>query len=139
MRIERFGGLDQSDGELNGLIAKDLVRGGTNRLFAVVHVAGKQYKVTAGDTILTNKLPGLDLGDYIRIEKILLAAGENFSMIGKPLLSQDLVTVTATVVEQFKSKKVTVFKKKAKKGYKRKRGHRQLMTALRIEQVEVQM
>eukprot|EP00049_Salpingoeca_infusionum_P025398 m.19119 g.19119 ORF g.19119 m.19119 type:complete len:152 (+) comp7979_c0_seq1:152-607(+) len=106
--------------------------------FAVVHVGGKQYKVAPNDVIVTNKLD-CEIGKVIRLEKVLLAGSADFTMIGTPLLSRDGVKVTAMVTEQSKGAKIVSFKKKRRQGYIRKKGHRQDLTFLRIQEVDVSL
>ncbi|WP_170005436.1 50S ribosomal protein L21 [Pseudopontixanthobacter vadosimaris] len=97
-------------------------------MFAVVRTGGKQYRVAAGDKIAVEKLAG-DAGDTVNLGDVLLA-GEGDSM-------QDAskVTVSAEIIAQAKSDKVTVFKKRRRHNYRRKAGHRQQMTLLRITAV----
>jgi len=94
-------------------------------MFAVVRTGGKQYRVTAGDKIVVEKLSG-NAGDKIDITDILLA-GEGSDL--KPVAG---LTVAAEIVAQAKGEKVTVFKKRRRHNYRRKKGHRQLHTILRI-------
>ena len=94
-------------------------------MFAVVRTGGKQYRVTAGDKIVVEKLSG-NAGDKIDITDILLA-GEGSDL--KPVAG---LTVAAEIVAQAKGEKVTVFKKRRRHNYRRKAGHRQQMTLLRI-------
>ena len=94
-------------------------------MFAVVRTGGKQYRVTAGDKIVVEKLAG-ETGDRIDITDILLA-GE-----GSELKPVDGLTVAAEIVAQAKGEKVTVFKKRRRHNYRRKRGHRQQHTILKI-------
>lgn len=109
----------------------------SGQIFAVVHIGGRQFKITINDTIVINRIDA-DTGDRIRIEKVLMIGGENFSVIGTPLVARDLARIEATVVEKNKSPKVIVFKKKRRKGYKRTQGHRQDITVLRINSIHVQ-
>ena len=97
-------------------------------MFAVVRTGGKQYRVAAGDKIAVEKLAG-DAGDTVNLGDVLLA-GEGDSM-------QDAskVTVSAEIIAQAKSDKVTVFKKRRRHNYRRKAGHRQQVTLLRITAV----
>ena len=97
-------------------------------MFAVVRTGGKQYRVAAGDKIAVEKLAG-DAGDTIRLGEVLLA-GE-----GDSLADAAKVVVSAEIIAQAKSEKVTVFKKRRRHNYRRKAGHRQQMTLLRIVQV----
>src|SRR5688572_10113067 len=94
-------------------------------MFAVVRTGGKQYRVAAGDKIVVEKLAGA-AGDTIRLDDVLLA-GE-----GSDLRSTDGLIVSAEIIAQAKADKVTVFKKKRRHNYRRKAGHRQQLTILRI-------
>ena len=94
-------------------------------MFAVVRTGGKQYRVAAGDKIVVEKLAG-EAGDTITLGDVLLA-GE-----GGDLRSTDGLTVSAEIVAQAKADKVTVFKKRRRHNYRRKKGHRQQHTILRI-------
>ena len=97
-------------------------------MFAVVRTGGKQYRVAAGDKIAVEKLAG-DAGDTITLGDVLLAGeGDSLSDAGK-------VTVLAEIIAQAKSEKVTVFKKRRRHNYRRKAGHRQQMTLLRITDI----
>ncbi|XP_071483631.1 large ribosomal subunit protein bL21m-like [Diadema antillarum] len=110
---------------------------GHTRLFAVVHLSGLQHKVTVGDLILVqNHLPP-DVGERIRLEKVLLVGGDNFTLIGKPLLSLDAVRVEATIIEKTISEKKVVFKfRRRKRAAKYKEKYTDL-TVLRINSIEV--
>jgi large subunit ribosomal protein L21 len=94
-------------------------------MFAVVRTGGKQYRVAPGDKIAVEKLAG-DAGETITLGEVLLA-GE-----GGDLQDVGQVTVSAEIIAQAKSEKVTVFKKRRRHNYRRKAGHRQQMTLLRI-------
>lgn len=94
-------------------------------MFAVVRTGGKQYRVAEGDKIAVEKLAG-EAGDTIVLDDVLLA-GE-----GDSIADAAKVTVSAEVIAQAKSEKVTVFKKRRRHNYRRKNGHRQQMTLLRI-------
>ena len=97
-------------------------------MFAVVRTGGKQYRVAAGDKIAVEKLAG-EAGDTITLGDILLAGeGDTMEDAGK-------VTVSAEIIAQAKSEKVTVFKKRRRHNYRRKNGHRQMMTLLRITDI----
>jgi large subunit ribosomal protein L21 len=97
-------------------------------MFAVVRTGGKQYRVAAGDKIAVEKLAG-EAGDTITLGDVLLA-GE-----GDSLADATSVTVSAEIIAQAKSEKVIVFKKRRRHNYRRKNGHRQQMTLLRITAV----
>ncbi len=94
-------------------------------MFAVVRTGGKQYRVAPGDKIVVEKLDG-NAGDRITLGDILLAGD------GSELKSTDGLTVAAEIVAQAKADKVTVFKKRRRHNYRRKKGHRQQHTILRI-------
>ena len=94
-------------------------------MFAVVRTGGKQYRVAAGDKIVVEKLAG-EAGDTIRLDDVLLA-GE-----GADLRSTDGLTVSAEIIAQAKADKVIIFKKRRRHNYRRKKGHRQQHTILRI-------
>jgi large subunit ribosomal protein L21 len=94
-------------------------------MFAIVRTGGKQYRVAPGDKIVVEKLAG-NAGDSVDLTDVLLA-GE-----GSDLKSTDGLTVGAKIVAQAKGEKVTVFKKRRRHNYRRKRGHRQQHTILEI-------
>ena len=97
-------------------------------MFAVVRTGGKQYRVAAGDKIAVEKLAG-DAGDTITLGDVLLA-GE-----GDKIADAAKTVVSAEIIAQAKSEKVIVFKKRRRHNYRRKAGHRQQMTLLRIVSV----
>ena len=94
-------------------------------MFAIVRTGGKQYRVAPGDKIVVEKLAG-EAGDTITLGDVLLAGD------GGDLKPTDGLTVSAEIIAQAKADKVTVFKKKRRHNYRRKRGHRQQHTILRI-------
>ncbi len=94
-------------------------------MFAIVRTGGKQYRVAAGDKIVVDKLAGA-AGDTVTLSDVLLAGD------GGELKSTEGLTVSAEIIAQAKADKVTVFKKKRRHNYRRKRGHRQQHTILRI-------
>ena len=94
-------------------------------MFAVVRTGGKQYRVAAGDKIAVEKLAG-EAGDTISLGEVLLAGDEG------SLADASKVSVSAEIIAQAKSEKVVVFKKRRRHNYRRKIGHRQQMTLLRI-------
>lgn len=94
-------------------------------MFAIVRTGGKQYRVAAGDKIVVEKLAG-EAGDSVILDDVLLAGD------GGELKPTSGLTVTAEILAQAKADKVTVFKKRRRHNYRRKRGHRQQLTILRI-------
>ncbi len=101
-------------------------------MYAIIRTGGKQYQVAAGDTLRVEKLQG-EVGDTIELSDVLLVADGDDVRVGQPLV--DGAKVVARIAEQGKAKKVLVFKKKKRKGYRVLRGHRQLFTALTIEEI----
>nr|WP_211209639.1 MULTISPECIES: 50S ribosomal protein L21 [Thermodesulfobacterium] len=101
-------------------------------VFAVIKTGGKQYVVKPGDKIKVEKVEA-NVGDTVEISEVLLVNKDGEIKLGTPLVEG--VKVIASVVEHSKGPKVIVFKKKPKKGYKRKRGHRQLITTLEIKEI----
>ena len=97
--------------------------------YAIVRSGGKQYRVQAGDTIRVESLPGDD-GDPIELDDVLMVSNEGEVTIGTPTVAG--AKVSAQVTAQGKAKKVVVFKYKAKTRYRRKNGHRQHYTDLRV-------
>ncbi|HHB77535.1 MAG TPA: 50S ribosomal protein L21 [Desulfobulbus sp.] len=101
-------------------------------MYAIIRTGGKQYQVAAGDTLKVEKIQG-EVGDTIEIRDVLLVADGDNVTIGQPVI--DGARVTAKIAEQGRAKKILVFKKKKRKGYQVKNGHRQQYTALTIEEV----
>ena len=103
-------------------------------MYAIVNTGGKQYKVRQGDVLRVEKIPG-EVGSPVSFDKVLMFSdGEDVS-IGRPVL--DNVAIKGHIVEQGKAKKIIVFKYKRRKRYRRKLGHRQPYTAIRIDSIEV--
>lgn len=101
-------------------------------MYAIIRTGGKQYQVAAGDCLRVEKLAG-EAGDTVEIDDVLLVADGDDVKVGKPVV--DGAKVTASIVEQGKAKKIVVFKKKRRKGYRLKQGHRQQYTALEIKEI----
>ena len=97
-------------------------------MYAVIRTGGKQYRVTEGDRLRVEKLPG-DVGSTLVIDDVLMLGGETVA-IGKPVLAG--AKVTATITGQDRAKKIIVFKFRRRKNYRRKNGHRQPYTELKI-------
>ena len=101
-------------------------------MYAIVSSGGKQYKVQKGEILRVEKIPG-DIGASVAFDKVLMFSnGENVN-IGQPVLEN--VAVNGHIVEQGKVKKIIVFKYKRRKGYRRKQGHRQQYTAVKIDNI----
>ncbi len=102
--------------------------------YAVIRTGGKQYRVSPGDVIRVEKLAG-EPGAEVQFTEVLMAADDNAAVrLGAPLLSG--ARVTAQVVEHGKAKKILIFKKKRRKNYRRRQGHRQQFTAVRVTNIE---
>src|SRR5690606_31563136 len=101
-------------------------------MFAVIRTGGKQYRVAKNDAIFVEKLAG-EAGDDIACPEVLAFGDGESQNVGAPLVSG--ATVVATVLEQRKGDKVIVFKKKRRHNYRRKKGHRQLLTVVRITDI----
>jgi large subunit ribosomal protein L21 len=101
-------------------------------MYAIVSSGGKQYKVQKGEILRVEKISG-DIGVPVSFDKVLMFSdGENVN-IGQPVLEN--VSVNGHIVEQDKAKKIIVFKYKRRKRYRRKQGHRQQYTAVKIDSI----
>lgn len=101
-------------------------------MFAVIKTGGKQYKVQEGDVLNVEKL-NMEKEKKVTFDKVLLIEDEGKTLIGTPFVENALVR--AEVIENFKDKKVLVFKKKRRKQYRKTRGHRQELTRIKIEEI----
>ncbi len=100
-------------------------------MYAVIETGGKQYRVKAGDVITVEKLDA-KIGEKIKFDKVLMSGDGKDLEIGKPYVNTEVV---GEVVESGKGKKVIIFKYKAKKDYRKKQGHRQPYTMIKIVSV----
>jgi large subunit ribosomal protein L21 len=102
-------------------------------VYAIIRAGGKQYRVEQGDVVRVERLEG-QVGSSVTLEDVLLvSAGENDVRVGSPRVEG--ASVVGTVVEQDRGPKVRIFKYKKRKHYRRTRGHRQHVTAVRIDAV----
>jgi len=101
-------------------------------MFAIVKTGGKQYRVAPGDQIVVERLEG-NVGAEISLDQVLAISDGDSGAIGRPTL--DNAAVRARIIQQPRGTKVIVFKKKRRKNYRRKHGHRQELTVLRIEEI----
>jgi large subunit ribosomal protein L21 len=101
-------------------------------MYAVVKTGGKQYRVSPGDSIDVEKLP-YEVGTQIELDHVLLVANGSGVKIGQPVVEG--AKVKATVTRQAKGRKVIIFKYRPSKRYRRKKGHRQHHTRLRIDEI----
>ncbi|MDD4801794.1 MAG: 50S ribosomal protein L21 [Syntrophomonas sp.] len=102
-------------------------------MYAIVQTGGKQYKVAEGDIIKVEKLAG-EAGEKLTLDQVLMFKDDNGIKIGTPLLQDARITVE--VIEQGRSKKIIVYKYKKRKNYRRKQGHRQSYTKIKIDKIE---
>ncbi|XP_020639751.3 large ribosomal subunit protein bL21m isoform X2 [Pogona vitticeps] len=119
--------------KVNELIAT----GQYGRLFAIVHFASRQWKVTAEDLILTEGHVQAECGDRIRMEKVLLVGADDFTLLGRPILGKDLVRVEATVIEKTESWPRINMRFRPKRRLLRKRIVIHPQTVLRINTIEI--
>ncbi len=103
-------------------------------MYAIIRSGGKQYRAEVGATIDVDRLPN-DVGDSIEIGDVLLVANGDDTVIGQPRVAG--ASVLATVVDQFRGKKIIVYKYRQRTNYRRKQGHRQYYTRLRIDDISI--
>ena len=101
-------------------------------MYAIVESGGRQYRAEVGQTIQTEKLP-YEVGESISLDKVLLVADKKSATIGTPVVQN--ASVRATVVDQFKGKKIRVLKYRPGNRYRVRQGHRQFYTRLRIDEI----
>ena len=101
-------------------------------MYAIVEIAGQQFKVAKDQQIFVHRLEGKE-GDKLTFDKVLLTEDKGKVTVGAPVISG--AKVNATIVEHLKGDKVIVFKKKRRKGYRVKNGHRQYLTSIKIDSV----
>lgn len=103
-------------------------------MFAVVQTGGKQYRVATNDVIMVEKLEG-EPGQHIQLTDVLLFANDKGQVVtGAPKVAG--ASVTAEVLEQKRGEKIIIFKKKRRQHYRRKNGHRQFVTVLRVKEIK---
>ena len=101
--------------------------------YAIIRTGGKQFRVTAGDVVRVPSLADKSEGDAVEFNEVLVSADDNGVRFGSPLV--DGARVTGTVVKSGRGPKIIVFKFKRRKQYKRKQGHRQGFTAVKIDSI----
>ncbi|MBO4767984.1 MAG: 50S ribosomal protein L21 [Bacteroidales bacterium] len=101
-------------------------------MYAIVDIAGQQFKVEAGKQLFVNR-QAAEVGSSLVFDKVLLLDNEGTVSVGEPYV--DGASVKATVLDHCKADKVIIFKKKRRKGYQKKNGHRQYLTKLQIEEI----
>jgi len=103
-------------------------------MYAIIKTGGKQVKVSKGDVLSVEKLDA-DAGKKVELKEVLMLNDGGKLTLGAPMVKG--ASVTAEVVEQFKDKKVIIFKKKRRQNYRRKNGHRQCLTSIKITGINV--
>lgn len=101
-------------------------------MYAIMETGGKQYRVSVGDVVFIEKMDA-DAQSNVTFDKVVMVSNENGTKVGAPYV--DGASVTATLLKNGKGKKITVFTYKPKKGQKRKMGHRQPYSQVRIESI----
>jgi large subunit ribosomal protein L21 len=101
-------------------------------VYAIVECGGRQYRAEEGNSFVVEKLP-YEVGDQIELDNVLLLSDNDDITIGKPAVSG--VTVKATIVEQYRGKKIFVWKYRPRKRYRKRQGHRQHYTRLRVDEI----
>ncbi len=102
-------------------------------MYAVVKTGGKQVRVTPGQAVRVEKLAG-EVGDAVQFDQVLLVGGEGEPKVGTPLV--DGAKVVGKITAQARGPKITIFKMKRRKGYRRKAGHRQAYTEVQVESID---
>ena len=102
-------------------------------MFAVIQTGGKQYKVANGDLIIVEKVDG-DAGAKVKFDQVLMCGADSDVSVGVPTVKG--ASVSGEIIEQRKGDKVIIFKKKRRQTYRRKRGHRQLESVVRITDIK---
>ncbi|CAL1673749.1 unnamed protein product [Lasius platythorax] len=119
--------------EINNQIAMDR----TGRMFAVVQVCGKQFKVTENDIIIIEGFWPPNIGDRLKLEKVLLVGNTDFTLVGRPILNRELISVDATVIEKTLSHTKTRFRFRQRKQYRRINFYRIQHIMLRINCINI--
>lgn len=102
-------------------------------MYAVVNTGGKQYRLTEGDVVDVERFSG-EVGDQVVFDQVLFVGQADDQTVGDPIVKG--ARVVGSIIEQGKGDKVIVFKYKKRKMYRRRTGHRQLMTRVRIEEIQ---
>ncbi|MGW8318588.1 MAG: 50S ribosomal protein L21 [Candidatus Promineifilaceae bacterium] len=103
-------------------------------MYAIVECGGRQYRAEEGHSFSVEKLP-YEVGEAIELKDVLLVADGDSVTVGQPTVAKALVK--ATVVEQYRGKKILVWKYRPRKRYRRRQGHRQSYTRLRVDSIEL--
>lgn len=118
-------------------INRQVATNSTGRLFAVIRLCGIQYKITESDIIVVEGHWLPQPGDQIRLEKVLLVGSTDFTLIGRPLLNRELVSIDATVIQKTLSHTITRFRMKKRKQYRRMNFYKVYRTMVRINSITI--
>jgi large subunit ribosomal protein L21 len=102
-------------------------------MYAVVKTGGKEYKISKGDLLRVEKLDG-NIGDPVTLNEVLMVSDEGQFQVGTPLLAN--TAIRAEIVQEIKGKKVLTYKMKRRKNYRRFKGHRQMYTYLKVNEIQ---
>lgn len=102
---------------------------------ATIQTQGSQFTVEQGDKLFVNRFPETNEGDQVKIDKVLMIVDDGKPTFGTPTVEG--ASVTAKILENKKDKKIIIFKKKRRKGYKRRKGHRQHISVIEIESIDL--
>jgi len=100
---------------------------------ATIQSQGRQFTVSESDVLFLNRFPDADEGSDVEVSEVLMVGSGSDAKIGTPFV--DGATVTLKILENKKARKITVFKKKRRQGYKRRKGHRQQLSVVRVESI----
>jgi large subunit ribosomal protein L21 len=132
--IQRFRLAEQKSG-LISVKHGHFITGFSLYMQATIRTQGKQFTVNEGDILVVDRFPKAEVGSTIEINEVLAAGSGGDIRVGAPLL--DGAAVKATVLEHKRGEKLVVFKKRKRKGYERKQGHRQDLSVIKIETITV--
>jgi large subunit ribosomal protein L21 len=102
---------------------------------ATIKTQGSQFTVEKGDKLFVNRFPDTNEGDQVKLDQVLMVVNDGKPTFGSPTIEG--ASVTAKILENKKDKKVIIFKKKRRQGYKRRKGHRQLLSVIEIESIDL--
>ena len=102
---------------------------------ATIKTQGSQFTVEKGDKLFVNRFPYTNEGDQVKLDQVLMVVDDGKPTFGSPTIEG--ASVTAKILENKKDKKIIVFKKKRRQGYKRRKGHRQLLSVIEIESIDL--
>ena len=102
---------------------------------ATIKTQGSQFTVEKGDKLFLNRFPDTNEGDQVKLDQVLMVVEDGKPTFGTPTIEG--ASVTAKILENKKDKKIIVFKKKRRQGYKRRRGHRQHLSVVEIESIDL--